>query len=94
LSVSSCAKIVNVPAAFSVIVNVFVPLTSCAGAGRVALASVASIEIEFELVVTTVQVLSHAFTVTVNGMPATWARGVPVLPDPVPGAAVSPGSKT
>ena len=71
-----------------------VPETSCAGAGRVALASVASIEMEFELVVITFQLASHAFTVTVNGVPVIWARGVPDLPDAVPGAAVSPGSNT
>src|SRR5512138_2657934 len=94
LSVWSCAPTVNVPAAFSVIENVLVPFTSCAGEGSVALTSVASIRIAFEIVVTTFQVLSQAFTVTVNGLPATWARGVPDLPDAVPGAAVSPGSNT
>jgi len=36
---------------------------------------------------------SHALTVTENGMPAVCGLGVPVLPEVVPGAAVSPGSK-
>ena len=35
--------------------------------------------------------LSHARTVMVNGMFATWALGDPDLPVAVPGAAVSPG---
>ena len=36
---------------------------------------------------------STALTVTVNGLPAVCAVGVPVLPVAVPGAAVSPGSR-
>ena len=35
-----------------------------------------------------------ATTVTENGTPTVWLRGVPVLPVAVPGAAVSPGSST
>src|SRR6266853_4643331 len=43
-------------------------------------------------VLTTFQLASTAFTVTLNGVPAVCALGVPVLPLTVPGAAVSPGT--
>ena len=43
---------------------------------------------------TTFQLASTAFTVTVNGTPAVWAVGVPVLPVSVRGAATSPGTST
>ena len=36
---------------------------------------------------------STALTVTLKLLPAVWAEGAPVLPDAVPGAAVSPGSR-
>src|SRR5215471_15518711 len=44
--------------------------------------------------VTKFQFASTAFTVTLNAVPAISAVGVPVLPVPVPGAAVSPGTKS
>src|SRR5258708_21341834 len=44
------------------------------------------------LVLTTFQLASTAFAVTLNAAPAVWADGVPVLPVAVPGAAVSPGA--
>src|SRR5258708_10233025 len=37
------------------------------------------------------QLASTALTVTLRGVPAVWANGVPSLPVVVPGAAVSPG---
>src|SRR5262245_53288755 len=94
LSVRSCARTLKVPAALKVTVKTRVPDWSCADAGSVALASDDVIWIASETVVTRVHVLSQARTVMSNGMPATWARGEPVLPDGVPGAAVSPGINT
>jgi len=46
------------------------------------------------LVFTTFQFESTALTMTLKAVPAVWDAGVPVLPLPVPGAAVSPGSKS
>src|SRR5947199_10749576 len=43
-------------------------------------------------VLTTFQLASTAFTVTLNAVPAVRALGVPVLPVAVPGAPVSPGA--
>src|SRR5439155_13597380 len=40
----------------------------------------------------TCRVASTALTVTLWRVPAAWALGVPVLPDAVPGAGVSPGT--
>src|SRR5215471_9473496 len=94
LSVWSCTNIVNEPLALSVTLNDPVPLASCAGAGSVALASDDNTWTVFVTEVTRVQVLSQAFTVIVNGTPTVCARGSPVLPEGVPGAAVSPGSST
>src|SRR5438477_153138 len=45
------------------------------------------------VLLTRFQLASTALTVTVNGVPAVWAVGVPVLPVAVPGAAVSPGNR-
>jgi hypothetical protein len=70
-----------------------VPFTSWAGEGSVALASDASTWITLVVLLTTFQVLSQAFTVTVNGTPSVCASGVPVFPDEVPGAGLSPGSR-
>src|SRR5437016_3035344 len=92
-SVISVAVRVLVPAVFSVTLNVCVPEASAAFAGRVALVSVEVIPtVCVELM--TFQFASTAFTVTMNAVPAVWAFGVPVLPLPVPGAAVSPGTKS
>src|SRR5947207_2102506 len=46
------------------------------------------------IVLTNSHLASTALTVTVKGVPAVWALGVPVLPVPVPGAAVSPGTRS
>ena len=45
-------------------------------------------------VATVFHCMSQARTVMSKGEPAVWARGVPVLPLDVPGAALSPGSRT
>ena len=89
---ASVAVNVALPVVRGVIEKVFVPATSAALAGSVAF--------ESELVIATVSVeetgfqfASTALTVAVNALPAASAVGVPVLPDGVPGAAVSPGRR-
>ena len=80
------------PAVFGVTESVLVPATSAAFAGRLALASVEVMPtVSVEL--TTFQFASTALTVTLKTPPAVCADGVPVLPEAVPGAAVSPGSR-
>ena len=88
----SVAVNVAVPAVFGVTEKVLVPATSAAFAGRPAFASeleIATVSVE----VTGFQFASTALTVTLNAEPAVCALGVPVLPEAVPGAAVSPGSR-
>src|SRR6266545_3632381 len=46
------------------------------------------------MLLTRFQSASTDRTVTLNGVPAPWAVGVPVLPVTVPGAAVSPGTNS
>ena len=75
-------------------VKVFVPATSAALAGSVAFASVERDARPCRCELTTFQLASTAFTVTLNGAPAVCALGVPVLPVAVPGAAVSPGTRS
>ncbi len=90
--VTSVAVKVAVPAVFGVMLNVFVPATSAALAGRPALASVDVIWI-VSVALTTFQFKSTALTVALKEDPAVWALGEPVLPDALPGDAVSPGSR-
>src|SRR5712691_4474049 len=91
-SVWSVALTVEEPAVVRMIAKVFVPATSAAGAGGVALPSlVLSATVSVEL--TGFQFASTAFTVTLTEEPAVCAEGLPVLPEDVPGAAVSPGSR-
>src|SRR5438874_5166135 len=85
---------VKLPPAFRITRNAPVPATSWAGAGSEALASDARIWIECVTLGTSAQEASHAFTVMKKGTPAVCGLGVPVLPDGVPEAAVSPGSNT
>ena len=81
------------PAVLSASVKLFVPATSAAGAGGVALVSlVLSATVSEDE--TGFQLASTALTVTVKLPPAVCALGVPVLPLAVPGAAVSPGRRT
>ena len=90
--VMSVAVNVFEPAVFGGDREVLVPATSAALAGSVALASV-EVMPTVSVEVTTFQLASTALTMTLNEPPAVWADGVPVLPDAVPGAAVSPGSR-
>src|SRR6185312_7477508 len=69
-----------------------VPATSAPFAGSPAFGSVLVIAI-VSVAVTGFQLASTALTVTLKAPPAVWADGVPVLPEAVPGAAVSPGSR-
>ena len=70
--------------------KVFVPATSAAFAGSVALASV-EVMPTVSVEVTRFQFASTALTVTLNDEPAVWAVGRAGLAGAVPGAAVSPG---
>src|SRR3954469_17949601 len=89
-SLESVAVTVFEPAVFAVTEKVCVPATSAAFAGSAAFASVeviATVSVEL----TRFQFASTALTVTLKLDPAVCADGAPVLPVPVPGAAVSPG---
>src|SRR3989454_5767998 len=90
-SVLSVAVTVRLPADFRVILNVFVPATKAALAGRTALLSEEVIPTMSVTFVIRFQLASTALTVTVNAVPAVWAAGEPALPVEAPGAAVSPG---
>ena len=91
-SMMSVAVTVFVPVAlFSVTLNVCVPAASAAFAGRVAVVSLEVMPTVSATVTTLFQFASTALTVTLKAVPAVSAVGVPVLPDAVPGAAVSPG---
>src|SRR5438477_286138 len=93
-SVMSLAVTVRLPAVFRVTLKFFVPATNAALAGNVAFTSLEVIPTVSVIVLTRFQLASTALTVTVKGVPALWAVGVPVLPVPVPGAAVSPGARS
>ena len=69
------------------------PATRAALEGSVALASV-EVMPAVSVIVTRFQLASTALTVTLKALPAVWAEGVPVLPVALPGAAVSPGSRS
>src|ERR1043166_3046214 len=90
-SVMSLDVTVAVPAVFKVTLNVFVPETRAAFAGKVAIESLEVMPTVW-FVLTTFQLASTALTVTLKAVPAVRAVGVPVLPVEVPGAAVSPGT--
>src|SRR5438128_2034372 len=96
--VMSLAVTVAVCTVLSVTLNCCVPEESAAFAGRVALVPDEVIPtVSVGAVVTLFQYASTAFTVTVNDDPADRALGLPVLPSPlleVPGAAVSPGTRS
>src|SRR5439155_14061100 len=80
------------PAVLSVTLEVFVPATSAALAGRMALVSEELSPTVSAIVLTRFQFTSTALTVTLKGVPAACALGVPALPLIVPGMAVSPGT--
>src|SRR5207247_1310113 len=87
------AVTVALPAVLSVTLKVRVPLASGALAGKAAFASLELIA-TVSLVLTRFQLASTDLTVTLNAVPAVCPDGVPVLPVAVPGAAVSPGTKS
>src|SRR5258708_11184960 len=91
--VTSAAVKLALPAVLSVTLNDLLPLTNAALRGSKALGFVEVIA-TVSLVVTTFQLASTAFTVALNGVPAVWAEGVPILPLAVPGAALSPGVRS
>lgn len=75
--------------------NDLVPLTRAALLDeRVAFESVVTTATVSEAELTMFQLASTALTVRLTVVPAVWAVGVPVLPEVVPGAAVSPGRRT
>ena len=90
----SCAVKRAVPAAGRMTWNVAVPPISTDGAGSTAVPAVEVRRMTSEAAPTVYHAASQARTTTSNGTPVTWASGVPVLPDTVPGAATSPGSNT
>ncbi len=93
LCVVSEAVTVALPAVFSVTLKFLLPLVRAVLAGNAALASLELIA-TVSLVLTTFQFESTALTVTLKAVPAVCAVGVPVLPLPVPGKAVSPGASS
>src|SRR5258708_5312204 len=84
---------VRPPAVLSVTLNVLAPATSAALAGRTALLSLEVMPVT-SLVTIKFQLASTAFTVTANAAPAVCATGAPLLPEAVPGLAVSPGTSS
>jgi hypothetical protein len=88
----SAAVKVAVPRLLSVTLKVREPDAKAELAGTVAVAEEEEIATRSEMVSTRFQLASTALTVTLNGTPADWVSGVPVLPVTVPGAAVSPGT--
>src|SRR5436190_21890553 len=91
-SVISVAVTVCEPRVLSVTLNAFVPAMSAAFAGNVALLSGDVTPAVCVIVLTKFQFASTALTVTLNAVPAPVDVGEPILPAPVPGAAVSPGT--
>src|SRR6266699_7128365 len=79
-------------AVLKVILKAAVPAVSAVLAGRVGLGAEEVMPTVSLTVLTTFQLESTAFTVTLNAVPAIRALGVPVLPVAVPGAPVSPGA--
>src|SRR5262249_8101386 len=90
-SVISVAVTVALPPVSSVTLKAFVPATNAALDGNEALASDEVIATVSVTVFTRFQLASTALTRTLHGAPAVGVFGVPVLPGPLPGAAVSPG---
>ena len=80
-------------AVLRVTLNVLVPSTNGEAGGSAALESLAVIA-TVSFVLTTFQLASTAFAVTLKAVLAVWADGEPVLPVLVPGAAISPGARS
>src|SRR5262245_21009179 len=91
-SVASDAVSVWLPAVLNVTLNDCVPQVSAALAGAVALASLNETPTVSLTLLTRFQFASTALTVAANAAPAICGVGEPVLPDALPGEAVSPGT--
>src|ERR1044071_1131872 len=91
-SVLSLAVSVAVPPVLKVTLKDLVPATKEALAGRRAFPSEDVRPAISVTVLTRFQLASTDLTVTLNGEPAVWALGMPVLPLALPGEAVSPGT--
>src|SRR5712691_41399 len=91
-SVTSLAVMVCEPVLPKVTLKICVPEARAAFAGKVAAESLEVIPTRSVTVVTRFQFASTALTVTLRAAPIFSAKGVPVLPVAVPGAAVSPGT--
>ena len=89
--VATLAVIVAVPLVFSVTCSCAVPPARFASPAVTPAASVVA-RWTRSVAATGFQLWSTAVTVTVNGVPAVCSPGVPVRPEGVPGAEVSPGS--
>src|SRR5215510_1463805 len=90
----SLAVTVRDPAVANVTLNAFVPETSAALDGKVAALSLEVMPTVSVTDETTFQLASTALAVTLKAVPAVCVLGDPVLPLPVPGAAVSPGTNS
>src|SRR5437764_11488483 len=89
--VMSLAVTVVLLAVFSVTLNILVPAIRTALAGNAAFASLEVMPALSVIVLTRFHWLSTALTVTLKAVPAVWDEGAPLLPEALPGAAVSPG---
>ena len=90
----SLAVSVKLPFALNVTGKLCVPSTSAGLAGKVAVASL-EVRLTVSLIpLTRFQFTSTALTVTLNPLKAFCPLGVPDLPVVVPGAAVSPGTRS
>jgi hypothetical protein len=93
-SVRSEAVTVLLPAVLNVMLKATVPPTKAVFAGKLALLSAELIPTVSVDVLTRFQFASTALTVALKDAPAVCGEGVPVLPVALPGAAVSPGTRT
>ena len=84
----------KVPAVFIVTATVLDPELRAPFAGIVVFGSVEVNDVVSVIVVTRFQFASTARMVTLKAVPAVCGLGVPVFPVAVPGAAISPGSRS
>ena len=93
-SLRSALVTVKVPLVLKATAKLCVPLANAALAGKVAVESLEVIPTLSVIVFTRFQFVSTALTVTLKPVKADCALGVPLLPEVLPGAAVSPGAST
>src|ERR1043166_83498 len=91
-SVASVAVTVKLPLVPKETTKLCVPEIRPALSGNSALESLEVMATVSEAVLTTFQLASTPFTVTLIPLLAVWELGVPLLPPALPGAAVSPGT--